>query len=105
MSGQLVVAAPGRPDERHLRVRFALSPVVEERAQRRRDLGDGPVELRFVDQRMFGGLSVSDGGAELPPEIAHIARDPFDPASTTTCSSGGCGGVPPASSACCSTRP
>ena len=37
------------------------------------------VQLRFVDQRMFGGLSVSDGGAELPPEIAHIARDPFDP--------------------------
>jgi formamidopyrimidine-DNA glycosylase len=28
---------------------------------------------------MFGGLSVSEGGAELPPEIAHIARDPFDP--------------------------
>ncbi len=36
-------------------------------------------ELRFVDQRMFGGLSVSAGGAELPPEIAHIARDPLDP--------------------------
>ena len=28
---------------------------------------------------MFGGLSVSAGGAELPPEIAHIARDPLDP--------------------------
>jgi formamidopyrimidine-DNA glycosylase len=28
---------------------------------------------------MFGGLSVSHGGAELPPEIAHIARDPMDP--------------------------
>ena len=36
-------------------------------------------ELRFVDQRMFGGLSVSAGGAVLPPEIAHIARDPLDP--------------------------
>jgi formamidopyrimidine-DNA glycosylase len=64
MSGQLVVQQPGRPDERHLRVRF--------------DLGDR--ELRFVDQRMFGGLAVSEGGAELPREIAHIARDPFDPA-------------------------
>jgi len=32
-----------------------------------------------VDQRMFGGLSVSAGGAVLPPEIAHIARDPLDP--------------------------
>jgi formamidopyrimidine-DNA glycosylase len=37
------------------------------------------VELRFVDQRMFGGLLVSQGGADLPTEIAHIARDPLDP--------------------------
>ena len=81
MSGQLVVQPPGVPDERHLRVRFLLSPVDQERpGEGSRDLGDGPVELRFVDQRMFGGLSVSDGGADLPPEIAHIARDPFDPA-------------------------
>jgi formamidopyrimidine-DNA glycosylase len=63
MSGQLLVQEPGHPDERHLRVRF--------------DLGDA--ELRFVDQRMFGNLAVSEGGARLPPEIAHIARDPFDP--------------------------
>ena len=29
---------------------------------------------------MFGGLRRSPtGGAELPPEIAHIARDPLDP--------------------------
>ena len=63
MSGQLLVQEPGHPDERHLRVRLAL----------------GDRELRFVDQRMFGGLLVSEGGAELPPEIAHIARDPFDP--------------------------
>ncbi|HET8665931.1 MAG TPA: bifunctional DNA-formamidopyrimidine glycosylase/DNA-(apurinic or apyrimidinic site) lyase [Nocardioides sp.] len=63
MSGQLLVQPVGHPDERHLRVRFGL----------------GDEELRFVDQRMFGGLAVSEGGAELPPEIAHIARDPFDP--------------------------
>ncbi len=63
MSGQLLVQPSGHPDERHLRVRFVL----------------GDRELRFVDQRMFGGLAVSEGGAELPPEIAHIARDPFDP--------------------------
>jgi formamidopyrimidine-DNA glycosylase len=67
MSGQLLVQPPGTPDERHLRVRIVLT-----------DEG-GDVELRFVDQRMFGGLSISQGGAELPPEIAHIARDPFDP--------------------------
>jgi formamidopyrimidine-DNA glycosylase len=40
---------------------------------------DGDPQLRFVDQRMFGGLSLSPGGADLPPEVAHIARDPFDP--------------------------
>ncbi len=40
---------------------------------------DAPHELRFVDQRMFGGLVVSTDGAELPAEIAHIARDPVDP--------------------------
>jgi formamidopyrimidine-DNA glycosylase len=64
MSGQLLVQPEGAPDERHLRVRFGL---------------DAPYELRFVDQRMFGGLSVSEGGAELPAEVAHIARDPLDP--------------------------
>jgi formamidopyrimidine-DNA glycosylase len=68
MSGQLLVQLPGHPDERHLRVRIELG-----------DLDRGDVELRFVDQRMFGGLAISQGGAELPPEIAHIARDPFDP--------------------------
>ncbi len=36
-------------------------------------------QLRFIDQRMFGGLSLSPGGAELPIELAHIGRDPFDP--------------------------
>jgi len=64
MSGQMLLQQPGVPDEKHLRVRFVLS--------------DG-LEMRFVDQRMFGGLLVSDGGAELPGEIAHIARDPLDP--------------------------
>lgn len=67
MSGQLLVQPPDAPDERHLRVRLALEGADEGR------------ELRFVDQRMFGGLSVSAGGADLPPEIAHIARDPLDP--------------------------
>jgi formamidopyrimidine-DNA glycosylase len=40
---------------------------------------DGDPGLRFVDQRMFGGLSMSPGGAELPEEVAHIGLDPFDP--------------------------
>ena len=65
MSGQFRVQPVGAPDEPHLRVRFRFAD----------DLG----EVRFVDQRMFGGLSYSKGGAELPAEIAHIGRDPFDP--------------------------
>jgi formamidopyrimidine-DNA glycosylase len=40
----------------------------------------GDVDIRFADQRMFGGLSISDGGAVVPPEIAHIALDPLDEA-------------------------
>ena len=67
MSGQILVQPADAPAERHLRVRFALEGSDEGR------------EMRFVDQRMFGGLSVSAGGADLPPEIAHIARDPLDP--------------------------
>jgi formamidopyrimidine-DNA glycosylase len=65
MSGQMLLRLPGAPDETHLRVRFRFGD-------------DGP-ELRFVDQRTFGGLAVSPGGATLPPEIAHIALDPIDP--------------------------
>jgi formamidopyrimidine-DNA glycosylase len=65
MSGQFLVQPAGARDERHLRVRFVL---------------EGGGELRFVDQRMFGGLLVSAAGAMLPPEIAHIARDPLDDA-------------------------
>src|SRR5918997_6850351 len=65
MSGQLLFQPGGAPDEAHLRIRFRFDD-------------DGP-ELRFVDQRTFGGLAVSAGGAELPAEIAHIARDPMDP--------------------------
>lgn len=83
MSGQLLMQDPGVPDEKHLKVRLRLSPA------------DGmPGQLRFVDQRIFGGLFLTtliptdDGGpgglAESPlpliaEEAAHIARDPLDP--------------------------
>lgn len=66
MSGQFRTSEPGLPDARNTRVRFTFT--------------DGGHEVRFVDQRMFGGLSLSVGGAGLPPEIAHIALDPFDAA-------------------------
>jgi formamidopyrimidine-DNA glycosylase len=72
MSGQVLLQRPGAPDERHLRVRFSLEPASSVEPVE-------PLEMRFVDQRMFGGLLVSTGGAELPSEIAHIARDALDP--------------------------
>jgi formamidopyrimidine-DNA glycosylase len=99
MSGQILLRPPDADPERHLRVRLALDGG---RAERR--------ELRFVDQRMFGGLAVvplvptpdggpggrggagsDDAGGDawtdvwtpsgpwLPPQVAHIARDPLDP--------------------------
>ena len=83
MSGQLLLQDPGVPDEKHLKVRLRLSPAA-----------GMPEQLRFVDQRIFGGLFLAaliptdDGGpgglAETPlpliaEEAAHIARDPLDP--------------------------
>ncbi|HSO16705.1 MAG TPA: bifunctional DNA-formamidopyrimidine glycosylase/DNA-(apurinic or apyrimidinic site) lyase [Arthrobacter sp.] len=83
MSGQLLMQDAAAADEKHLKVRLRLSPA------------DGmPEQLRFVDQRIFGGLFLtsliptSDGGpgglAETPlpliaEEASHIARDPLDP--------------------------
>jgi len=72
MSGQLLVSPSDVPENTHLRakIRFADS---------------GP-ELRFVDQRTFGGLTIDplvparDVEADtVPALIAHIARDPLDP--------------------------
>jgi formamidopyrimidine-DNA glycosylase len=72
MSGQLLVAPPDAPDERHLHVRVGFAD-------------DGP-ELRFVDQRTFGGVLLDhlvpteDRPDQLvPSQVAHIARDPLDP--------------------------
>ena len=82
MSGQLLVEDSGQPREKHLKVRITLS-----------ETPGMPRELRFVDQRIFGGLAVvplvptHDGGpggrgtaphALVPAEAAHIARDPLD---------------------------
>ncbi len=65
MSGQLVALAGDLPDGPHLRVRLRFA--------------DGGHELRFVDQRTFGGMQVDPGGALLPHPLEHIALDPFDP--------------------------
>jgi formamidopyrimidine-DNA glycosylase len=70
MSGQLLVEPADGPDEKHLRARFRFT--------------DGGRELRFVDQRTFGGLQVEPlepaaGAGAVPFSVAHIARDPLDP--------------------------
>ncbi|WP_371606109.1 MULTISPECIES: bifunctional DNA-formamidopyrimidine glycosylase/DNA-(apurinic or apyrimidinic site) lyase [unclassified Streptomyces] len=68
MSGQLLVQPEDAADEKHLRIRIRFDDA----------LG---TELRFVDQRTFGGLSLHDNTPDgLPDVIAHIARDPLDPA-------------------------
>ncbi|WP_329174249.1 bifunctional DNA-formamidopyrimidine glycosylase/DNA-(apurinic or apyrimidinic site) lyase [Streptomyces sp. NBC_01477] len=71
MSGQFLIRPTSAPYETHLRVRFTFAD------------GDG-TDLRFVDQRTFGGLSLQDtvpGDPEsLPQPLTHIARDPLDPA-------------------------
>ncbi|MCQ1950578.1 bifunctional DNA-formamidopyrimidine glycosylase/DNA-(apurinic or apyrimidinic site) lyase [Arthrobacter sp. zg-Y859] len=89
MSGQLLMEDSALPDEKHLKVRFTLSPAVDASGAAM------PDELRFVDQRIFGGVFLTDliptpdgapGGLSetgLPfvaAEAAHIARDPLDPA-------------------------
>jgi formamidopyrimidine-DNA glycosylase len=64
MSGQLLVVEPATEPGPHLRVRLTFT--------------DGGPELRFVDQRTFGGLTVVRDASEPPQLIAHIARDPLD---------------------------
>ncbi len=70
MSGQLLVQPPGTDLEKHLRAELAFD--------------DAGPDLRFVDQRTFGGLAlealVTAGGHDtVPASVAHIARDPLDP--------------------------
>jgi formamidopyrimidine-DNA glycosylase len=65
MSGQLLVEKASQPDETHLRARFAFT--------------DRGRQLRFVDQRTFGGLAVEETGEDgVPSRLAHIAIDPLD---------------------------
>lgn len=68
MSGQLLMQAPGVEPGPHLRARISFT--------------DGGDELRFQDQRTFGGLHLDelrpDGPTWVPAGIAHIARDPLD---------------------------
>ncbi|WP_411283221.1 bifunctional DNA-formamidopyrimidine glycosylase/DNA-(apurinic or apyrimidinic site) lyase [Lapillicoccus sp.] len=67
MSGQLLVEPADAPDEKHLHARFTFAD-------------DGP-ELRFVDQRTFGGMSLAELREDgIPETVGHIAPDPLEQA-------------------------
>lgn len=90
MSGQALITAPEASPHRHLRVRALMVPPGQDKE---------PLELRFVDQRIFGGMFLDRtvltrdavgqlvpagsrsllGRPEIPSAVAHIARDPLDP--------------------------
>ncbi len=69
MSGQMLIVPKTSPLEKHAR---AVS-----------DFGDKRNELRFVDQRTFGWLSVAElvesESGPIPQICSHISLDPFDP--------------------------
>ena len=83
MSGQLLLRSPGAAPERHERVRVDIAHPVH-----------GEMAVVFADQRTFGSLALdrleptADGApgglgtaeASVPSQVAHIARDPLDPA-------------------------
>jgi formamidopyrimidine-DNA glycosylase len=83
MSGQILLREPGAPPERHERVRLDIQHP-----------GHGDLSVVFADQRTFGSLAIdalmptpdaAPGGwgtaaPSVPAQVAHIARDPLDPA-------------------------
>lgn len=102
MSGQVLLRTPGEPAEPLLRIRLSLDHPVH-----------GELALHFVDQRIFGSMAVdtmqptADGRAAgysgpglapgspepapagawtalIPSQVAHIGRDPLDPAFRAT---------------------
>jgi formamidopyrimidine-DNA glycosylase len=67
MSGQMLVEPADAPREKHCHAVF--------------DFADGGPQLRFVDQRTFGGLALSPlGDDDIPESVSHIAPDPFEAA-------------------------
>ncbi len=83
MSGQLLLREAGAPPQRHERARIDIAHP-----------DHGELAVVFADQRLFGSLALdrlvptSDGApgglgsdaAATPSQVAHIARDPLDPA-------------------------
>ncbi|WHS35101.1 bifunctional DNA-formamidopyrimidine glycosylase/DNA-(apurinic or apyrimidinic site) lyase [Auritidibacter ignavus] len=74
MSGQVLLNQPDAPDPKHLRIRITLID----------SMSGEPMEMRFVDQRIFGGLYLDrldyadDVDELIPATVSHIGRDPLD---------------------------
>ncbi|WP_146340712.1 bifunctional DNA-formamidopyrimidine glycosylase/DNA-(apurinic or apyrimidinic site) lyase [Nesterenkonia sp. NBAIMH1] len=91
MSGQVLMEAADAPLEKHLKVTLHLG------AGTQRTEAEGAVadQLRFVDQRIFGGMQISPlvpdsvvhgvddvESRRVPAAAAHIAPDPLEAAMT-----------------------
>ncbi len=74
MSGQVLMEDAAAPREKHLKAVLELSAAAET-----------PAQLRFVDQRIFGGLQLSPlvtsdhPSGTVPQAAAHIGPDPLEP--------------------------
>ena len=68
MSGQLLVQPALAPMQSHLRAKFSITGRLNGRAD----------QIRFIDQRTFGWLSVEEFVGDVPTSVAHIAPDPFE---------------------------
>jgi len=73
MSGQLLISPKKSPDQSHLRARIELQKLAGL-------VGNKSVgtEIRFIDQRTFGWLSIEQMHNQIPTSVAHIAYDPFE---------------------------
>lgn len=70
MSGQLLVQKSGSATSSHMRARLRLSS-----GRLKNTVND---EIRFIDQRTFGWLSIEVADQLIPGAVAHIAYDPFE---------------------------
>ena len=75
MSGQVLLREPDAPRDRLTRIVLDVTHPTH-----------GPLRVDFVDQRIFGSMSLDDLVAtgdepsqRIPSQVAHIARDPLDP--------------------------
>jgi formamidopyrimidine-DNA glycosylase len=73
MSGQLLISSKHLPDQSHLRARIELQKTAGLAGKK-----SASDEIRFIDQRTFGWLSIEQIQDQIPTSVAHIAYDPFE---------------------------